>query len=197
MGWVPGWVRSLRWVLLALLVVSTVLTLGALPALQREVAGGRWPPATLWVPPAFVAAFILVFAAYRFELVRAGRYPAGKAFVQVGLLGLVATMVVGIALAPAERDQAGAGPLALEAPLVSPDPSVRALAAEVVRSRPREEGLRHVPRLIELVEKDPSPRVRREARASLAALAGADAGGEGKGAADRWRAAFPGGPGDP
>jgi len=58
-----------------------------------------------------------------------------------------------------------------------------------VRCRPRGEGLRLVPRLIQLID-DPSPGVRREARASLTALAGRDAGGEGAGAAARWRAAF-------
>jgi hypothetical protein len=179
-------------VLLALLLLSAALTLGALPALRREVLGGRWPPATLWVPPAFLAAFIVVFGAYRFALARAGRYPAGKAFVQVGLMGLVAAVIVGIALGPAEREPSSTGPVALEHPLASSSAEVRALAAEVVRSRPREEGLRHVPRLIEMVERDPAPAVRREARASLSALAGRDAGGEGPGASERWRAAFEG-----
>jgi hypothetical protein len=44
-----------------------------------------------------------------------------------------------------------------------------------------------VPRLVQLVD-DPSPEVRRQARASLVALAGTDAGGEGAGARARWRA---------
>jgi hypothetical protein len=188
-GRVPRGIRSLRWVLLALLLVSAALTLGALPALQRQVVGGRWPPATLWVPPALLAIFVVMFAAYRFALVRAGRYPAGKAFVQVGLVGLVAAVIAGIALGPAEREPPP-GPVALERPLASTSAEVRALAAEVVRSRSRAEALRHVPRLIELVETDPAPAVRREARLSLAVLAGRDAGGEGPGASERWEAAF-------
>jgi len=186
----PRWVRAARWVLLGLLVASAALTLGALPALQREVVGGRWPPAALWVPPAFLGIFIVVFAGYRFALVRAGRYPAGKAFVQVGLMGLVAAVIAGIALGPAEREPAP-GPVALDRALASSSTEVRALAAELVRYRPRQEGLRHVPRLIQLVERDPAPGVRREARASLVALLGHDAGGEGPGASSRWQAAFP------
>lgn len=188
---VPGPIRSLRWVLLALLLISAALTLGVLPALQREVLRGRWPAATLWVPPAFVGVFIVVFAVYRFALVRAGRYPAGKAFVQVGLMGLVAAIIAGIALGEVEREPAAPGPVALERPLAASSAEVRALAAELVRFRARPEAVRHVARLIQLVEKDPAPAVRREARASLAALAGKDAGGEGPGAAARWRAVFP------
>jgi hypothetical protein len=176
-------------VLLVLLALSAAFTVGGLPALQRGVAQGRWPEAVLWLPPALLAAFVVIFATYRFGLVRAGRYPAGKAFLQVGLVGLIAAVIAGIALAPPPEHEGEHGPVALDRPLLSGDPAVRALAAEVLRTRPRAEGLRHVPRLIQLVE-DPSPAVRREARASLTALAGRDAGGEGRGASARWRAAF-------
>jgi HEAT repeats len=189
-AWLPGWVGSLRFVLLALLAVSAAFTLGALPTLHRGIAQGRWPATVLWVPPALLALFVLLFAGYRFALVRAGRYPAGRAFLQVGLIGLVSAVIAGIATAPPPEPESERGPVPLEHALASGDPTVRALAAEVVRHRPRAEGLRHVPRLIHLVE-DPSPAVRREARASLAALAGRDVGGEGRGASARWREAFP------
>jgi hypothetical protein len=189
-GWVPRWVRSLRFVLLTLLAASAAFTLGVLPALQRGVADGRWPRAILHLPAVLLAAFVAIFAAYRFALVRAGRYSAGKAFLQVGMLGVVAAVIAGMVLAPPAELEGERGPVPLERPLAARDPAVRALAAEVVRHRPREEALRHVPRLILLVE-DPSPAVRREARASLTALAGRDAGGEGRGASARWRDAFP------
>lgn len=188
-GWLPGWVGSLRFVLLGLLVLSAALTLGALPALHRGVAQGRWPHVVLFLPAVLLAIFVVIFAAYRLALVRAGRYPAGKAFLQVGVVGLVAAVIAGMALAPPPDPGGGAGSATLDRPLASADPAVRALAAEVVRCRPRGEGLRLVPRLIQLID-DPSPGVRREARASLTALAGRDAGGEGAGAAARWRAAF-------
>jgi hypothetical protein len=72
-------------------------------------------------------------------------------------------------------------------PLASTDPDVRALAAEVARYRPREEVGVVAGRLVELLD-DPAPEVRRQAHAALVALAGHDAGGEGPGAAGRWRA---------
>jgi hypothetical protein len=55
-----------------------------------------------------------------------------------------------------------------------------------VRHRPRAEALAAAPRLAELLL-DPAPEVRRQARASLVAIAGSDVGGEGPGAAARWR----------
>jgi len=64
---------------------------------------------------------------------------------------------------------------------------VRAFAAELARHRPRDEGRSLAPGLAALLD-DPSPEVRRQAHASLVAIVGADAGGEGPGAAGRWRA---------
>jgi len=85
-----------------------------------------------------------------------------------------------------ERAQTAAAPVELGRPLRSSDPVVRAMAAELVRYRDREAAVRYVGRLIELLD-DRSPEVRRQARASLAALAGRDVGGEGPTAAARWR----------
>lgn len=180
-----GLARALRIAVIALLAVSSLLTLVGLPELQRAVAGGRWPGAVLWVPPAFLAAFVVVYGAYRFVLVRSGRYPAGKALVRVGLLVLVVSVVAGIVL---ERGPVPAGsPVDLARALRSSDADVRAMAAELVRHRPREAALLLAEPLAELTE-DPSPEVRRQAHASLVAIAGADVGGEGPGAAERWRA---------
>jgi hypothetical protein len=176
-----------RWVLWALLLLSSTLTLFGLPELQREVSAGRWPPATLALPPALLAVFIVGYAAYRLALVRAGRYGAGKALVQVAVMFLVLGVVAGVALVPPDRAGPGQGPVDLARPLASTDPDVRALAAEIVRHRPREQALAAAARLAELVD-DPAPEVRRQAHTSLVALAGEDVGGEGPGAAARWRA---------
>jgi hypothetical protein len=92
-------------------------------------------------------------------------------------------VVANIALERAPPPPAGPG-LDLAGPLASADPSLRALAAEVARVRPRPEGLRHAARLAALAE-DPAPEVRREARATLGALVDGD-GGEGAGATARW-----------
>ncbi|HEY6105339.1 MAG TPA: HEAT repeat domain-containing protein, partial [Anaeromyxobacteraceae bacterium] len=119
------------------------------------------------------------------------------ALVQVGfLLAALALLLPG----SLERYRAAgtARPVDLTRQLASGDPEARAMAAELARHRSPEDALRYVPRLVQLVD-DPSPEVRRQARASLAALAGQDVGGEGPGAAGRWRdwwrgrgVAFPG-----
>jgi hypothetical protein len=183
----PRSVRVARWVLFGLLIVSAALTLFGLPELQRAVAAGRWPPIALALPPALLGVFIVGYAAYRIALVRAGRYGAGKALVQVAVMFLVLGVVAGVALVPADRTAPGQGPVDLARPLASADPDVRALAAELIPHRPREQALAAAPRLTELLD-DPAPEVRRQAHAALVALAGADVGGDGPGAAARWRA---------
>jgi hypothetical protein len=185
-GRTPRAVRAARWVLFGLLIGSAALTLVGLPELRQAVAEGRWPPAALALPPALLAVFILGYAAYRAVLVRAGRYGEGKAVVQVVLMFLVLAIVTGLALRPGAEPVPGREPVALERPLLSADPDVRALAAEVARHRPREQGLAVAARLADLLD-DPAPEVRRQAHAALVAVAGADVGGEGDGAAARWR----------
>jgi hypothetical protein len=183
----PAPLRALRWILYGLLLAATWLTLLGVPELARAVGEGRWPRAALAVPPAVLALFIAGYAVYRFALVRAGRYPAGKALVHVGLMLVVLGVIAGMVRdrAATQRTLSADGP-DLSAPLRAHDPTVRALAAELVRHRPREAAARYVPDLVVLVE-DPAPEVRRQAHASLVELAGTDVGGEGPGAAARWR----------
>ncbi|HEX9050261.1 MAG TPA: HEAT repeat domain-containing protein [Anaeromyxobacter sp.] len=179
-------VRAVRWVLIGLLMASAALTLFGFPALQRAVAGGGWPPVAVVLGAALLALFAIGYAGYRIVLVRAGRYPAGKALVRIALMAAVVGVVVGLVRAPPDGRAPGLAPVDLERTLLSADPDVRALAAEVVRHRPRAQALRAVPRLLALLE-DRSPEVRRQARLSLAALAGRDVGGEGPDAPARWR----------
>jgi hypothetical protein len=183
---VPGLLRPARLVLYVLLLAAAAVTLFGAPALEQAVREGKAPRAALILPPALLALFIGLFAAYRFTLVRAGRYHAGKAFVQVGLMVLVLTLAL-----PGSLDRwRSAGTVRvvdLSRHLNAPDAETRALAAELARHRDPPEALRYVPRLVELLD-DGSPEVRRQARASLAALAGGDVGGEGPDAAKRWRA---------
>lgn len=186
-GRTPRAVVAARWVLFALLIVSAALTLFGIPEMQRAVAAGRWPPIALAAPPALLGIFIVGYAAYRIALVRAGRYSAGKALVQVAVMLLVLGIVARAALAPPDAAGLGETRVNLGRPLASADPGVRALAAELARHRPREEAIAVAPRLAELLD-DPAAEVRRQAHASLVALAGHDAGGEGPGAAARWRA---------
>ncbi|HEX9242419.1 MAG TPA: HEAT repeat domain-containing protein [Anaeromyxobacter sp.] len=177
-----------RWVLWALLFVSAISTVAGLPELQEAVAAGRLPRAILAIPPLLLGLFIVGYAAYRYELVREGRYPAGKAIVRVAVMLLVLGLVAGVALRPLDPVLgSGAGPASLQRALGSTDPFVRALGAELAIHRPREQGLAVAGRLVELLD-DPAPEVRRQAHLALVALAGSDLGGEGAGAPKRWRA---------
>ncbi len=183
--WAPA-VRAARWILFALLIVSAALTLFGLPDLQRAVAAGRSPPLALAVAPALLLLFAVGYTGYRLVLVRAGRYPAGKALVRIAVMAAVVGAVAGLVRAPQDGRAPGQGPVALERTLLSADPEVRALAAEVVRHRPRAQAVALAPRLVELLE-DRAPEVRRQARLSLVALAGRDVGGDGSDAQARWR----------
>ncbi len=178
--------RVLVYALYLLLLASAAATLLGLPLLDDAVRAGRRPAALLMVAPSLLAVFIVAFAAYRFMLVRAGRYHAGTAFVQVGLMVLALTLLLPASI---ERYRAAGGvrPVDLTRQLQSADADARAMAAELARHRARPDALRYVPRLVVLLD-DPSAEVRRQARASLVALAGRDEGGEGNGAAERWRA---------
>jgi hypothetical protein len=183
----PRLVRALRWVLFALLMVAAAATLLGLPELQEAVQAGRWPRATLALPPVLLGLFIVGYAGYRAVLVRAGRYGEGKALIQVAVMLLVLGVVAGVALRPSERGAPGLRPVSLERALGSNDPDVRALGAELARHRPREQALAVAPRLADLLD-DGSPEVRRQAHLALVALAGSDLGGAGPGATERWRA---------
>lgn len=179
---------AIRRALFALLLVSAAVTLFGFPELQRAVAQGRWPPITLAIPAALLALFAVGYAGYRIVLVRAGRYPAGKALVRIVLIAAVVGAAAGIMLVPPEAAPAGAA-VDLDRLLRSAEPDVRAAAAELARYRPRRQGLVHAQRLVELLE-DGAPEVRRQARLSLTALAGKDVGGQGPDSAARWREHF-------
>jgi hypothetical protein len=176
--------RVARVVLYLLLLAAAAAALLISPSTGGGEPGRRAPE--LLVAPVLFGIFVLGFGAYRLGAVRAGRYHAGKAFVQMGLLALVA-----VAFVPGTLEKwraSGAAPVFdLQRQLRSADADARAMAAELVRHRPPEDARRYVPTLVTLLG-DRSPEVQRQARASLVALAGEDAGGEGPEAAARWRA---------
>jgi len=182
---VPAIIRRGRLFLYVLLLAAVLVTLFGAPAVEQAVREGRAPRFLLVAPPLLLATFIVLFALYRFALVRAGRYNAGKAFVQVGLMVLVLSLAVPGSL---ERWRAAGTVRSVDLGryMSSPDAEARAMAAELARHRDRTAALRYVPRLLDLLD-DPSPEVRRQARTSLTELAGADEGGDGPDAPRRWR----------
>jgi hypothetical protein len=184
-GRARAFLRPVRPLLYGLLLAAAVLTLTGVPYLEPAVREGRFSPLVLVIAPSLLAIFILLFAVYRFVLVRAGRYHAGKALVQVGFMAAALALVLPGSLGR-YRAAGTVRPVDLTRQLVSGDPEARAMAAELARHRSRDDALRYVPRLVALLD-DTSPEVRRQARASLTSLAGLDAGGEGPSAAGRWR----------
>jgi len=167
-------------------LVLYILLLGAagLAFFGKEFPG-RLPEAVERVTPFVFGAFVALFAAYRFVLVRSRKYPSFKAFYQVGLAVVVFLLLLPSARA-SYRPSARPG---LEADLLSNNPRVRALAAEVARYRP--DAARYAPALVTALE-DENPEVRLEAHRSLVQIAGADLGSpEMPGASQRWKERFP------
>jgi|GEM_PF-1068860 len=110
--------------------------------------------------PIAFAAFFVLFAVYRFALIRARRYSPGKAFVQLGIGSLFLLM-----LAPGVlQTNAAQAPLEpVERMLRHSDPSVRALACDAFLLLPDDEAQRALPAL-KALDKDPHPAVRERAR---------------------------------
>ena len=145
---------------------------------------GRLPVALERVTPFVFAVFVGCFAVYRFGLASARKYPASKAFFQVGL-----AVVVFLLLLPSSRAPYVPAGTALGQALTAPDPRLRALAAEVARYRP--EGRDYVPALVQALS-DPDPTVRAQAHASLVRLTGTDLGSpDDPRAVEAWRRRYP------
>jgi len=147
--------------LYALLVASAALALWG-----RPLPNGALPSLAAAAPWVFLA-FTAVFAVYRLTLVRSKKYPASKAFFQVGT-ALIFFGLLSLRARPADAVDS------LKALMSDANPQVRALAAEVARYRV--DGIRYGPDLVRALE-DSDREVRREAHATLVRLAGQDLGG--------------------
>ncbi len=160
-----AFIRPLRFLSWALLASAVAVTAFGLPdGVAARMASGAWPRLLHHLPAAVFGAFLLGFSVYRFALVRAGRYHAGKAFLQVGLGALVLAYMVATGV---ERDRAAAHagegvarPAAVDlAPLLThAQPEVRAVACEALAHRPTGDPARPLAR--RLAGTDPDPRVR-------------------------------------
>jgi hypothetical protein len=170
--------RTLVGLLYALLVGSAALTFlgrrspGALPGILERV--------TPWV----FLGFVGLFAFYRLGLVRARKYPAFKAFFQIGL-----TVCVWLLLMPGSRQPFNSQD-SLGSALQDGNPRVRALAAELAGYRPG--GVQYAPQLVRQLE-DGDAEVRRQAHGALVKLNGSDLGSpeDQPEALEAWRRRFP------
>lgn len=160
-----------------LLVGSAVLALGA-----RRFPG-LLPEKLEIAAPTLFLVFLVCFALYRLALVRAKKYPAFKAFYQIGAAILFFTLLL-----PRAKNRYDIPVDELEMLLSDGNPQVRALAAEVVRHRP--EGSKYGALLVRAL-RDADPHVRQEAHRSLVQLSGKDLGGpEDEAAVQAWERRF-------
>ncbi len=162
-----AFVQVLRPALYVLLVLSALFTFWS----GGPVAGRTLPRWTQSVAPTLFAVFLLIFAVYRFALMRAKKYPAATGLFQVGLGALIWVLLL-----PSTRQKIAPPPAAADevpALMASPDPRVRAVAVEVAGYRG--DGTRYAPELIDRLE-DADAAVRERAHGALVRLAGRDVG---------------------
>ncbi len=162
-----AFVQVLRPALYVLLVLSALFTFWS----GGPVAGRTLPRWTQSVAPTLFAVFLLIFAVYRFALMRAKKYPAATGLFQVGLGALIWVLLL-----PSTRQKIAPPPAAADevpALMTSPDPRVRAVAVEVAGYRG--DGTRYAPELIDRLE-DADAAVRERAHGALVRLAGRDVG---------------------
>lgn len=167
---------ALAGTLYALLVASAAL------ALWARGTPGRSPPELAQAAPWVFLAFVIAFALYRFGLVRARRYPAFKAFFQVGAAVLFFMLLLPAPPGPSRQGSS------LEQALVDPAPHVRAMAAELAGHR-RDPAAG--PGLVQALT-DVDPVVREKAHEALVRIAGEDLGRpDAPGAVESWRKRYP------
>ncbi|MCA1825790.1 MAG: hypothetical protein ABR567_23185 [Myxococcales bacterium] len=169
-----AFVQVLRPALYALLVLSALFTFWA----GGDIAGHGLPSWTQVAAPTLFAVFLVVFAIYRFALVRARKYPAATGFFQVGLGALIWVMLL-----PGTRQKIAPPPASADSVpvlMTSSDARVRALAAELAGLRPH--GSKYAAQLIDRLD-DSDAAVRARAHESLVHIAGTDPGTS----TDAWR----------
>lgn len=171
----------------ALTSVLYLLLVGS-AALALWVRGypGQAPHGVEQLAPWAFLAFVAAFAGYRLVLVRAGRYPAFKAFAQIAAGVLFFTLLLPGTWRPAPEATGAEDVAAL---LRDPSVRVRRLAAEVARHRPA--GAASL-RALAAALGDEDPGVRAEAHRSLVALTGSDLGDpEAEAGRRAWRERYP------
>ncbi len=128
---------TLRVVLYLALALSALVTMAALPPIQRRVEAGQLHPMWLLAPSGFFGLFLAIYLADRILLLRYRNYPAGRALFQIvfGLLFLV------LLLPSSVREyrsvlQTRPPKQSLQALMKHSDARVRAVAFELAGRRP-------------------------------------------------------------
>jgi len=167
-------------------VLYVLLAASAALALWVRGYPGQAPQGVERLAPWAFLVFVAAFAAYRLGLVRAGHYPAFKAFVQIAAGVLFFTLLLPGAW---RRPASSSGAEDVAVLLQDPSVRVRRLAAEVARGRlPTPASLHALAAALD----DADPGVRAEAHRSLVALSGVDLGGPDDAAARKaWQERFP------
>ena len=176
--------RPVRFGQVPALILFLLLFGSAVVALGSRRFPGLLPAPLEVIAPTLFLLFLVGFAVYRLVLVRARKYPASKAFFQIGAAALFLTLLL-----PAAKSRYE-GPIEdLEVLLTDDKPMIRALTAEVIGYRA--DGEKHASLLVKALA-DPDPRVREQAHHSLVRLAGQDL-GSGESVAERkaWESRFP------
>jgi hypothetical protein len=156
-----GSVKPGRWLGLVLYALLGV-------AAGMALLGGSYQVGSLWIDRTGIAAFavfLVVFAAYRFALVRAGRYSLGKALYQLGA-GLLLLVVLGsgtLAASPPAEVVDLVGYL-----LGRSDPHVRRAGCELARLR----GAGSALAVVQAHASEANPEVAAECARAAAALGG-------------------------
>ncbi len=150
-------------------VLYVLLASAAALALWARNFPGVLPLELAVAAPVAFFIFSVGFAVYRLRLVRAKKYPAFKAFFQIG----AAFLFLMLLLPQPKPGYDATADYELGALLEDPDWRVRALSAEVVRYRVG--GAKYGSLLVRALS-DPDARVREEAHRSLVLLNGRDLG---------------------
>ncbi|HXN41241.1 MAG TPA: HEAT repeat domain-containing protein [Myxococcaceae bacterium] len=150
-------------------VLYVLLASAAALALWARNFPGVLPRELAVAAPVAFFVFSVGFAIYRLRLVRAKKYPAFKAFFQIG----AAFLFVMLLLPQPNPGYDATADHELGALLEDPDWRVRALAAEVIRYRAG--GAKYGSLLVRALS-DPDARVREAAHRSLVFLNGRDLG---------------------
>lgn len=131
----PVEVKSLRWGLFVLTVLSAAAALFVEPVLSEAVGHGRIDPRWLFFPLGCFGVFLCVYAVDRWFLVRRRSYPPGRAFFQIAFGVLFAMLLLPSTLTEWKEGRARASNVAVRSLSSHPRADIRRVAVEALGFR--------------------------------------------------------------